>query len=116
MLFRGYSFVFDSVCRAGTPRLFGRRCVWGSIYRGIKCSGGKNGSFKGLRARHGFDVDAEWSNGKLVSATVYSLNGAPLRLVYGKTVLDRKIGKGKKFVFRPEDKVQGLRQIKEIKL
>lgn len=62
-----------------------------------------NGSFKGLRARHGFVVDAEWANGKLVHATVYSLNGAQFKLIYGKTVLEKEIRKGEKFSFKPKN-------------
>ena len=62
-----------------------------------------NGSFKGLRARHGFEIDAEWADGKLVSATIRSLNGAPFRLIYGKTVLEKKIGKGEKFTYKPDN-------------
>jgi alpha-L-fucosidase 2 len=62
-----------------------------------------NGSFKGLRARNGIEIDAEWKNGKLVSATVLSLKGAPFKLVYGQTVLEKKIGKGDKFTFRPKN-------------
>lgn len=58
-----------------------------------------NGSFKGLRARHGFEIDADWKNGRLVTATIRSLGGAPVRLIYGKTVLDKKIKKGEKFTF-----------------
>jgi alpha-L-fucosidase 2 len=61
-----------------------------------------DGSFKGLRARHGFEIDAEWSGGRLVSATVRSLNGAPFRLIYGQTVLEKKIKKGEKFTFKPK--------------
>ncbi|HEY8563109.1 MAG TPA: glycoside hydrolase family 95 protein [Pyrinomonadaceae bacterium] len=61
-----------------------------------------NGSFKGLRARRGFEIDAEWSDGKLVSATIRSDTGAPFKLIYGKTVLDKKIKKGEKFTFTPK--------------
>lgn len=60
-----------------------------------------NGSFKGLRARHGFEVDAKWTNGKLVSATIHSINGAPFKLIYGKIILEKKIKKGEKFDFTP---------------
>ncbi len=62
-----------------------------------------NGAFKGLRTRHGFEIDAEWSGAKLVSATVHSLNGAPFKLVYGKTVLEKTLKKGEKFAFRPKN-------------
>jgi alpha-L-fucosidase 2 len=62
-----------------------------------------NGSFTGLRARRGFEIDAEWRNGKLVSAAIRSLNGASFKLIYGKTVLEKKISKGDKFTFTPKN-------------
>ncbi|HQU83773.1 MAG TPA: glycoside hydrolase family 95 protein [Pyrinomonadaceae bacterium] len=60
-----------------------------------------NGSFKGLRARHGFEIDANWKNGKLVSATIHSKNGEKFKLIYGKTVLEKQIKKGENFTFKP---------------
>ena len=62
-----------------------------------------NGSFRGLRVRHGFEIDADWKNGKLVAATIRSLKGAPFKIIYGKTVLEKKIKKGGKFTFKPDE-------------
>lgn len=56
-----------------------------------------NGSVKGLRARGGFEVDMTWRDGKLVQATVHSLNGGSTRLRYGSVIREVKLTKGKTF-------------------
>ncbi len=47
----------------------------------------KNGTVKGLCARGGFEVDMQWTSGKLVDARIYSKNGGTCTLEYnGKEV------------------------------
>jgi alpha-L-fucosidase 2 len=48
----------------------------------------KKGEISGLRAANGFEVDIKWDEGKLLSATIKSLNGAPgLARYNGKDVI-----------------------------
>jgi alpha-L-fucosidase 2 len=55
----------------------------------------KNGSVSGLRARGGFQVDENWKDGKLTSATIHSDSGEPCSVSYGGKTADFKIKKGK---------------------
>jgi alpha-L-fucosidase 2 len=56
-----------------------------------------SGSVKGLRARGGFDVDVTWNEGKLVQATIRSINGGSTQLRSGSVTRDVKLSKGKVF-------------------
>ena len=52
------------------------------------------GSVKGLRARGGFEVDVNWQDGRLVAATVRSLNTGSTQFRYGSVTRDVKLAKG----------------------
>lgn len=53
------------------------------------------GQIKGLRARGGFAVDIEWSDGKLKSATIHALWGANCRVRYGDKMIELSLERGK---------------------
>lgn len=59
------------------------------------------GSVKGLRARGGFEVDLEWRDGRLTSATVRSLLGRPVSLRCAGAVHALALPAGKSFIWRP---------------
>ncbi len=61
------------------------------------------GSIRGLRARGGFDVDIEWENGLLKSASIESRTGQPCRLQYNGTTIEIALSKGKRKTFGFED-------------
>jgi alpha-L-fucosidase 2 len=49
------------------------------------------GSFKGLRARGGFEVDATWAGGRLTSATIRGKRGAWCAVRYGQRMFIKEI-------------------------
>ncbi len=53
-----------------------------------------SGSVRGLRARGGFEVDIEWADRKLVSATIRSVNGTGGRIRYEGRARDLKLHPG----------------------
>lgn len=59
----------------------------------------KNGSFKGLTARGGFEVDAQWENGRVKCVTVHSLKGGRLRIKTDKGITEIDTEKGKAYNF-----------------
>ncbi len=60
----------------------------------------REGSFTGLRARGGFAVDAEWKDGKLISARLVSANGGAARIKSGDREEALTLKPGKSLVWR----------------
>jgi alpha-L-fucosidase 2 len=58
-----------------------------------------SGSVTGLRSRGAFQVDVEWSEGKLASARIKSLCGNPLKLRYGDKRIELRTEAGRSYVF-----------------
>jgi alpha-L-fucosidase 2 len=53
-----------------------------------------SGSIKGLRARGGFEVDLAWKEGRMLDATVHSLNGGSTRLRHGSATREIEVARG----------------------
>ncbi|HEY9174984.1 MAG TPA: glycoside hydrolase family 95 protein [Verrucomicrobiae bacterium] len=53
-----------------------------------------NGSVTGLRARGGFEVDLSWSEGRLASATLRSLNGTACEVRCGRATVELQVPRG----------------------
>ena len=61
----------------------------------------RDGTVTGLRARDGFTVDQTWKDGKLVSATLRSRLGMPIRVRYAGKTADLDIPAGATRIFKP---------------
>jgi alpha-L-fucosidase 2 len=59
----------------------------------------KNGYIHGLMARGGFEVDIDWSDGKLSEVRIISKLGNPLKLSYGGKIIETGTEAGKEYVF-----------------
>jgi alpha-L-fucosidase 2 len=63
-----------------------------------------DGSVTGLRARGAFEVSMTWRDGRLVAAEIKSLVGNPLRVRYGKSMIERQSRPGE--VIRLDGRLQ----------
>jgi alpha-L-fucosidase 2 len=54
------------------------------------------GSVRGLRARDGFEVDLDWSEGRLTRAGIRSLRGLPMRVQCGDHEKTFRLKKGRR--------------------
>ena len=62
-----------------------------------------NGSIRGLCARGGYEVGIAWSNGRLVSATIFSRRGGITRVRYGDALITLRFRPGQRQGLRPEN-------------
>jgi alpha-L-fucosidase 2 len=61
----------------------------------------RSGEVTGLRARDGFTIDQKWQNRKLISATITSKLGRPLRIRYQNKTMNLEIPAGSRKTFIP---------------
>jgi len=52
------------------------------------------GSVRGLRARGGFEVDMDWREGRLTSATIHNVNGGPCEVHYAGKIKELRTRRG----------------------
>lgn len=55
-----------------------------------------DGAIRGIRARGGFEVDLAWKQGEMISCSIRSWQGRPLRVRYGEVVADHEIAQGER--------------------
>jgi len=60
------------------------------------------GSFKGLRARGGFEVSARWKDGTLETAEITSTLGGTVRVRFGENVRELRTVKGRTYRIHPK--------------